>query len=507
LSKLHKNLIYNFIGQFYLSILAIVMAPVYVKYLGLESYGLIGFFAVMQSWMQLFDLGFSATLTRQSAQYAHGGLCAKEYLTYFKSVQVLFSIIGFVLLIISFIVGYYYSDHWIKAQHLSSVAIRTSTILILMIGIIRWQQGFYRGIINGFEHQTWLNKFNIIFSTIKYIGVLGVIHFIRADIGDFFYYQGMVVLIEFVILYSYVYKILPATKEKIVCKFAYIQKNITFSLSIAFTSSVWVLVTQLDKLILSKYLLMKDYACFTLAVAVASGISVVTSPISVAILPRFSGLVAKGDIDSFVELYRKVTRFIVVLITPITILFILQGHKILFAWTNNLEIATQAKGILSAYAFGNTILAIIAMAYYLQFAYGKLRLHLFGNLISIFLMVPMLIYFTTHYGAVGASYVWVFSNLFYLIIWVPIVHKTYLEFPHYQWLRKDVIQVFIISGFISWILMKYLMVSTDRFLIALQSTLVVSISVFFSGLIHFSELRKMLLNSWYGFFQEDLEHG
>lgn len=494
-------------GQFYLSIIAIVMAPVYVKYLGLESYGLIGFFAVMQSWIQLFDLGFSATLTRQSAQYAHGALSAKEYLTYFKSVQILFSIIGCVLLIISFVLGDYYSGDWIKAAHLSSVAIQTSTTLILMVAIIRWQQGFYRGIINGFEHQTWLNTFNIIFSTIKYIGVLGVIHFIRADICDFFYYQIIVVLIEFAIVYGYVSKILPKTKDKIVCKFAYIQKNISFSLSIAFTSSVWVLVTQLDKLILSKYLLMKDYACFTLAVAVASGISVVTSPISVAILPRFSGLVAKGDIDGFVELYRKVTRFIVVLITPIVILFVCQGNKILFAWTNNTEIGTQASGVLRAYAIGNAILAVIAMAYYLQFAYGKMRLHIMGNLISIFLMIPMLIYFTIHNGALGASYVWVFSNVFYLIIWIPIVHKTYLEFPHYEWLRKDVIQVFVVSALLSGLLMQVLMVSSGRILITLQSTLVACLSMFLSGLIHFPELRRMLVDRWIVFFQEDLKHG
>lgn len=507
MSKLHKNLLYNFIGQFYLSILAVIIAPIYVKYLGLESYGLIGFFTVIQSWMQLFDMGFSATLNRQSAQYYHGALSGYEFRSYFKSVQVLFSAIGLLLLIVSFFIGYFYSGSWIKAEHLSQFEIKVSTILIFMISVCRWQQGFYRGMINGFEQQEWINKFNMISATFKYIFVLGVLHFIRSSICDFFYYQSIIVVIEFAVLYGYVHNLLPKTKEKILFKLKYIQKNISFSLSVAFTSTIWVLVTQLDKLILSKYLLMQDYACYTLAVAVASGINMVTSPIAATILPRFSGLIAKNDTVEFIELYRKVTRLIVVLVAPITILFVFQGDKILFAWTNNLMIASQSNNILRVYALGNAVLAILSMAYYLQFAHGKLRLHVWGNLFSIFIMIPMLIYFTLNYGAVGASYVWLFSNLFYLIFWIPIVHKIYLKYSHFSWLWKDVLQVIVGSSFLSWLLMKYIMTSSDRIFIAMQSIIVVIISIFICGLIYFSELRKELLNRKLSFFQKDLENG
>lgn len=480
------------------------MAPVYIKYLGLESYGLIGFFAVVQSWMQLFDMGFSATLTRQSAQYSHGAITANEYLSYFKSVKVLFTVIGFLLLIISFAAGYYYAANWIKAVNLSTLEIQISTILILIISIIRWQQGFYRGIINGFEHQAWLNKFNIIFSTIKYISVLGILHFIRANICDFFYYQGIVVLIEFAVLYGYVYKILPKSKEKIICKFAYIKKNISFSLSIAFTSSVWVLVTQLDKLILSKYLFMKDYACYTLAVAVASGINVVASPIATAISPRFAGLVAKKDTDSFIELYRKSTRFIIVLITPIVILFVAHGDKILFAWTHNQKISTQAYSILRFYSLGNAILAVVAMAYYLQFAYGKMKLHLIGNFITVIFLIPSLIYFAIKFGAVGASYVWLFSNLIYLIFWIPIVHKAYLNYSHCAWLFRDVILVGIVSSIVSWLLMKYFICSSNRLYIVLQSLAGIAMSIMICSLLSFLELRKILLDKSYITFNKNI---
>ena len=47
---------------------------------------------------------------------------------------------------------------------------------------------------------------------------------------------------------------------------------LTFSLSIAFTSSAWVLITQTDKLVLSRMLPLTEYGYYTLAVLVAGGV-------------------------------------------------------------------------------------------------------------------------------------------------------------------------------------------------------------------------------------------
>ena len=65
---LKKNIIANYIGQFYLIVIGIIMLPFYLEYLGAEAYGLVGFFALMQSWMVLLDMGISPTLSREVAR-------------------------------------------------------------------------------------------------------------------------------------------------------------------------------------------------------------------------------------------------------------------------------------------------------------------------------------------------------------------------------------------------------------------------------------------------------
>src|SRR5437763_16466924 len=95
------------------------------------------------------------------------------------------------------------------------------------------------------------------------------------------------------------------------------------------------------------------------------------------------------------------------------------AEEILWVWTGNREIAKHAWPILAAYALGNGILALGACAYYMQFGKGDLRLHVFGNIVFIAILIPSPIWATLHYGAPGAGVAWPSSNALYLAAWVP----------------------------------------------------------------------------------------
>ena len=70
--KIAFNVIANYLGQGWSALMAIAFLPVYIAELGFESFGLIGFFAVLQSVLSVFDFGITATLTREAAQQSNG---------------------------------------------------------------------------------------------------------------------------------------------------------------------------------------------------------------------------------------------------------------------------------------------------------------------------------------------------------------------------------------------------------------------------------------------------
>ena len=53
---LKRNLIANYLGQGWAVIMGLAFIPIYIKYLGIESYGLIGLFALFQAWLILLDM-------------------------------------------------------------------------------------------------------------------------------------------------------------------------------------------------------------------------------------------------------------------------------------------------------------------------------------------------------------------------------------------------------------------------------------------------------------------
>jgi O-antigen/teichoic acid export membrane protein len=54
----------------------VLMMPFYLRRMGAESYGLIGFFTLMNAWFQLLDAGLSLTLARESARFRAGRIDA-----------------------------------------------------------------------------------------------------------------------------------------------------------------------------------------------------------------------------------------------------------------------------------------------------------------------------------------------------------------------------------------------------------------------------------------------
>ena len=49
---------------------SLVAVPIYLKYLGFEAYGLVGFFMVTQSLLTLLDFGLAPTVSREVGRYS-----------------------------------------------------------------------------------------------------------------------------------------------------------------------------------------------------------------------------------------------------------------------------------------------------------------------------------------------------------------------------------------------------------------------------------------------------
>ena len=62
-----RNVLSNYLGQGWSAVMGLAFVPLYIKYLGIEAYGLIGLFAVMQAWLSL--LKWTPESRQKSAEF------------------------------------------------------------------------------------------------------------------------------------------------------------------------------------------------------------------------------------------------------------------------------------------------------------------------------------------------------------------------------------------------------------------------------------------------------
>lgn len=494
--SIKRNILASYVSQTYVTIIGIVIVPLYVKYMGAEAYGLVGFFAMLQAWFNLLDMGLTPTISRETARHRGG---ATDAFSYRRLVHALEGIFLFIALLgggVLFALSGVIATDWLQASQLPFVEVQTALQLMAIIVAMRWLCGLYRAVISGAERLVWLGGFNTLVATMRFVGVLLVLVFVGITPTIFFSFQFAVAILELLGLLFHAYQLLPSIPRNQLQHFSLdwtpLKPVLKFSLTIAFTSSIWVLVTQTDKLLLSKLLPLAEYGHFTLAVLAASGVMIISSPISGAIMPRMAMLEAEGDHAGLIRIYRQATQLSVIVASAASLTLVFCAEPLLLAWTGDKALAHQAMPVLILYALGNGILAISAFPYYLQYAKGDLRLHLIGNAWFVLLLIPAIVWAVSQYGAVGAGYVWLAMNIIYFVTWVPLVHHKFEPGLNVRWFLQDVLVICSIVALTGYGLIAVWPVTDNRWY---QAVVVVAMGLclLFSGALASSVVRTKLV--------------
>ncbi|MGY0197647.1 lipopolysaccharide biosynthesis protein [Leptothrix sp. BB-4] len=473
MTTFRKNLVASYVSQLYVAVIGIIIVPVYIRYMGTEAYGLVGFYAMLQAWFQMLDMGLSPTISRQTARLSGGAITGLELRRLLRVLEGIFVGVALAGALALWLGSAWVSTHWLQAQNLPLAQVQLSIELMAGIIALRWVAGLYRGAIGGFEQQAWLGRLNASTATARFVVVLAIFEFLGTTPAHFFGWQLMVAVVETTLLVRKTYKLLPAMSPSgptVGWHWNAMRDVIGFSLSIAFTSAVWVGVTQTDKLVLSKILPLAEYGHFTLAVLAASGVTIISGPLSTALMPRLARLQAQGDERGLLTLYRQATQGMAVLALPVAAVIGLCAEPLLLAWTGDHLLARETAPILRLYAFGNGVMALAAFPYYLQFAKGDVRLHLIGNVIFVLILIPSIILASMNNGAIGAGWAWLGANLLYFTFWTWRVHHRFAPEIHKVWLGQDILPIAISTIIASLCMSETINWDTRRISIAMEIT-------------------------------------
>ena len=474
--------------------MGLAFIPIYIKYLGIEAYGLIGLFAVLQAWLTLLDMGMTPTLGREMARFTGGGHSVQSIRDLLRSVEcIALSVALFITLGIWAASGWLASD-WLKAEKIPvSVAAQAFTIMGIVTAL-RFLEGIYRSCIMGLQQQPLFNAVNVVMATLRSLGAVFVIIWVSPTINVFFIWQGFVSVVTVIVLCKVTYKFIPCCKRKGQFSISALKSVWKFAGGMVAIAIVALILTGIDRILLSKLLTLSEYGRYTLAITLSSSLMMFIGPLISAVYPRMCELIEISDDVQLASLYHQSAQFVSVVAGSAAIIIALFAEPLLLLWTRDADIANQTASILSILVLVQLISGLMHVPHYAQLAYGWTTLELKIYSLAIIFIVPLVFWSAPRYGALGTSWVLLALGLGQLLIGLPFMFCRILKNEKYNWYVYDMILP-IISAVITATLLRsiFIKLCSSSLSIQLLTIVITSFCTFFAAAMSASYTRIELL--------------
>lgn len=438
MSLFRQNVLANYAGKGWSALMALVFIPVYIKFLGIEAYGLVGFFIALQVVFSLLDMGLSTALNRELASSPAGRDDDGQTRNLVRTLEIIYGLVGTGIALVVAVLAPLIASHWISSSALSAQTVSGAVQLMGLTLALQWPFALYSGGLMGLQKQVLLNGVTIIAATLRWVGAALVLWLVSPTIQAYFAWQVFASMVQTLATGAVMWKCLPGAARPARFERRALLRIWRFAAGMTGISAMAVILTQLDKIILSKLLPLEVFGYYTLAAVVASGLYLLVTPIFAAAFPSFSQLVAAGDSASLKNRYHQICQLASVVVLPPAIVLALFAEEILLVWTQDPVATANTHLLVSVLAVGTALNCLMNLPYALQLAHGRTRFAFYTNVLAAAVLVPAIIWATTRYGALGAALAWVTLNCGYVFISLPLMHRWLLKGELKRWYLIDV---------------------------------------------------------------------
>jgi len=438
MSLLAQNVLANLIGRGWTGIVGLLCIPLYLRFMGIEAYGLVGFSATLQSIFGVLDLGLGITLNRELARFSVQEGKLDEQRDLVRTLEVIYWLVSLLIGVMVVLLATPIRQYWIQPKGLSAGTVESAVRLMGIIIALQFPFSLYQGGLMGLQRQVVVNGVLVVMGTLRGLGAVLVLWLISPSIQAFLIWQIVVSALQTATTALLLWWGLARSAGRPRFRMGLVSEIWRFAASVWANAVIGVSLTQLDKVVLSKLLPLDKFGYYVLASTVAATLWSIIIPLNTALFPRFAQLLELRDEARLADLYHRSCQLMAVALLPVAATGALFSRELMLLWTQSPETADNTYLVVSLLILGTTLNGLASVPGYLQFASGWPQLTMYTNLISAIILVPAIAFMTSHYGAPGAAMVWVALNSGYVLITVPIMHRRLLRGEKWRWYIEDV---------------------------------------------------------------------
>jgi len=434
---------WNVIGGAWAGVLVVLSTPFYVSRLGLEGYGLVGVWLVMQVMMGLLDVGMGATVVKEfagSRPHNAGHEFKRDLL---RTLEVFYWGVALALSVALGLTSGWIGAHWLKSHALPSASVSDALRLMAIALGLQFPSSLYANGLAGLQEQGRMNAIQILGNTLRYGGGVAVLLW-RPDVASFFMMQSVVAAVQTLVMRRELWRMIYAlAAPHPVVRMELIRQTWRYSAGMALTSIAAVLMANADRIALSRLLPTVELGKYSIAFSATGLIQLGIQPFYRAFFPRYAELVSAGDTAQLRAVYFRSCQLMAFAVIPLGIIGWTFAPQLLTSWLGrqNETVTVVFRWLL----IGITCAGLMWLPAAFQQAHGWTRLHASMIAGALVLGVPIMVWAIRTLGTVGATTIWVLHGMSGITLELWLMHRRLLVGELVAWFRVVVLAPLLLT--------------------------------------------------------------
>lgn len=433
--RLARNMAAGMANSVVLVLVNLIALPFYLRFLGMEAYGLIGFYATLQAVLQVLDLGLAPTISREIAHGAETGQ-QRRSASLLRTLGMVYIGVAIAIAAIIASIAPWIGAHWLQAKSLPDTTVTQAVALMGVNLACRWPISLYHGALVGAHRLARSAATSMAINILAAATAIAVLAWGVRSIQAFFVVQAAFGLLQAIVLRALAGR--AVGERDAPYDFADLRRVLHFSAwmsGIAITSLVF---TQLDKALLSRLVDLESFGHYMLAALLVSGLTVLTVPAFNVIYPKFTTLHARGDDAGLEKFYSDTSRMFAAAVFSLALALALHVEAIVTLWTGRHDVAVRVAPLVALLAVGSALNGLMHFPYALQLAMGKPRIPFAINVALLVVALPTIVWLALRQGAVGGALSWALLGVVYVFFGTIVTGRRVAGFAGPGWLARDI---------------------------------------------------------------------
>jgi O-antigen/teichoic acid export membrane protein len=367
------NVIANWAGRGSNLVLNLVFLPVYLRLLGQERFGLIGFFGALQAVLTLVEFGLGLAFIRELAR--HGAVAADRdrLQDTVATLARIFLCLGLAVMVVVMVLAGPLSREWFRADRLDPATVRSSLRLMALLLALQFPASLFFSGLLGLQRQVLANALLIVLTIVRYGGAWIVLIALPPSIELFFAWHVVVHAVQAVLLRIAFDRSLPGTGRRGRCSVGAVRHLGSFTLAMGLMTFAQLVMWNADRLLMPRIFSLEVLGYYSLAGSIAGGILSLTTGWAQAIFPHLSQLLRPGAVPTEVlqRRYLELSDGVSVCLVPVGIGLAGLAPAVLVAWTGNHALALLAGPALAMLSLATMLRGCFIMPNQLACAGGR----------------------------------------------------------------------------------------------------------------------------------------